>query len=322
MKRKQEDGEGEETLKRLASPASLVPGQYLVQPQQLTTVQLLTPTPTGPILGAPSGVHTVGALTVPTAVAVAVQSEHSPVGADPCLLGGTITYTQPSSHSPTCNIVLATPQPYATTSIPVTGLATLPNSNTIANSISVSDSESSAVLHPSDSRNISYATTTVRSDIPSYSNTSAGSNICIHTTTTPQPRENSVTTYNNPDTPSYVNTPSTSTSSTPVTSTHNTYAIKRSLEPPLERQQRLSKKFDALIRSKIIELVQARGVRKTVCPSEVARALSPKAWRDLMPAVRKIGAQLVKEGLILVTQRGTIVDLATAQGPVRFGLAG
>lgn len=319
MKRKQEDGEGEETLKRLASPASLVPGQYLVQPQQLTTVQLLTPTPTGPILGAPSGVHTVGALTVPTAVAVAVQSEHSPVGADPCLLGGTITYTQPSSHSPTCNIVLATPQPYATTSIPVTGLATLPNSNTIANSISVSDSESSAVLHPSDSRNISYATTTVRSDIPSYSNTSAGSNIGIYTNTT---SVNSVTTYNNPDTPSYVNTPSTSTSSTPVTSTHNTYAIKRSLEPPLERQQRLSKKFDALIRSKIIELVQARGVRKTVCPSEVARALSPKAWRDLMPAVRKIGAQLVKEGLILVTQRGTIVDLATAQGPVRFGLAG
>lgn len=54
---------------------------------------------------------------------------------------------------------------------------------------------------------------------------------------------------------------------------------------------------------------------------QVARGLSPKAWRDLMPAVRKIGAQLVQEGLILVTQRGTIVDLATARGPVRFGLA-
>lgn len=40
-----------------------------------------------------------------------------------------------------------------------------------------------------------------------------------------------------------------------------------------------------------------------------------------MPSVRKIGAQLVKEGIILVTQRGTIVDLPTARGPVRFGLA-
>lgn len=52
----------------------------------------------------------------------------------------------------------------------------------------------------------------------------------------------------------------------------------------------------------------------------MARGLSPKAWRDLMPAVRKVGAQLVQEGLILVTQRGTIVDLATARGPIRFGL--
>lgn len=54
---------------------------------------------------------------------------------------------------------------------------------------------------------------------------------------------------------------------------------------------------------------------------QVARALSPKAWRDLMPTVRKIGSQLVKEGVILVTQRGTIIDLSTARGPVRFGLA-
>lgn len=76
-----------------------------------------------------------------------------------------------------------------------------------------------------------------------------------------------------------------------------------------------------MIRAKIIELVTARGIKKTVCPSEVARALSPRAWRDLMPTVRKIGAQLVKEGLILVTQRGTIVDLSTVRGPVRFGLA-
>lgn len=91
-------------------------------------------------------------------------------------------------------------------------------------------------------------------------------------------------------------------------------------EPLTERQQRLSVKFEALIRAKTLELVKARGCKKTCCPSEVARALSPKSWRDLMPAVRKIGAQLVKEGLIVVTQRGSIVDLSTVKGPIRFGL--
>lgn len=91
-------------------------------------------------------------------------------------------------------------------------------------------------------------------------------------------------------------------------------------EPLTERQQRLSVKFDALIRAKTLELVKARGCKKTCCPSEVARALSPKSWRDLMPAVRKIGAQLVKEGLIVVTQKGIIVDLSTVKGPIRFGL--
>lgn len=91
-------------------------------------------------------------------------------------------------------------------------------------------------------------------------------------------------------------------------------------EPLTERQERLSIKFDALIKAKTLELVKARGFKKTCCPSEVARALSPKSWRDLMPDVRKIGAQLVKEGLIVVTQRGIIVDLSTVKGPVRFGL--
>ena len=39
-----------------------------------------------------------------------------------------------------------------------------------------------------------------------------------------------------------------------------------------------------------------------------------------MPLVKKVGTELIKEGLIVATRGGIIVDLATITGPVRFGL--
>lgn len=75
------------------------------------------------------------------------------------------------------------------------------------------------------------------------------------------------------------------------------------------------------LEAEITAQVIARGAGKTICPSEVARALAEE-WRDLMPAVRAAGAVLAARGEIVVTQKGTVVDLATARGPVRFGLPG
>jgi hypothetical protein len=74
------------------------------------------------------------------------------------------------------------------------------------------------------------------------------------------------------------------------------------------------------IRTTILTLVAQRGPDKTLCPSEVARALGNN-WRDLMPAVRAVGGQLAAEGHIVVTQRGAVVDPTTAQGPIRYGQA-
>ncbi|WP_035985203.1 DUF3253 domain-containing protein [Leptolyngbya sp. KIOST-1] len=73
------------------------------------------------------------------------------------------------------------------------------------------------------------------------------------------------------------------------------------------------------IRATLLDLIAQRGPDKTICPSEVARALRANDWRSLMPAVREVGQALAEEGRVVVTQRGQIVDPQTARGPVRYG---
>lgn len=309
MKRKQETCIGEETVKR-PSAAAVPPDQYLVQPQQLTAVQLLTTASAGPLVGVPSVVSTVGALTLPPTVAVTVPTEQGAVAGDPCILGGTLSCAQPVPHSSTCSFVLTSAQPFVTSTTPIC------DSTTTSNTISSNSIPPGAVLAAADSTIISFANNTADSTLEPYNNSSISS---ISGGGFSPAAVNPDSSYSS----SFVSStpPAVSTSSASSSAGSKTYGYKKIDESPAERQQRLSERFNALIRAKIIELVTARGIKKTVCPSEVARALSPRAWRDLMPTVRKIGAQLVKEGLILVTQRGTIVDLSTVRGPVRFGLA-
>ena len=69
------------------------------------------------------------------------------------------------------------------------------------------------------------------------------------------------------------------------------------------------------------KLVEERGDGKTICPSEVARALAGdgRPFRDLMPHVREAAATLAERGEVVVTQRGEEVDARTARGPIRVG---
>ena len=39
-----------------------------------------------------------------------------------------------------------------------------------------------------------------------------------------------------------------------------------------------------------------------------------------MPLVKRVGTELIREGLIVATRGGIVVDLANIDGPVRFGL--
>lgn len=73
------------------------------------------------------------------------------------------------------------------------------------------------------------------------------------------------------------------------------------------------------IREKMLELAKNRGRDKTLCPSEVVRALTDD-WRPLMDLVREIAAEEVDADRIKVTQKGEVVDPLEAKGPIRLGL--
>jgi hypothetical protein len=69
----------------------------------------------------------------------------------------------------------------------------------------------------------------------------------------------------------------------------------------------------------ILRAVAARGRDKSVCPSEVARALDPVDWRALMPAVRTAASALAQAGRIRITQGGRRLD-GPWRGPIRLRL--
>ncbi len=84
-----------------------------------------------------------------------------------------------------------------------------------------------------------------------------------------------------------------------------------------------------LLENEILRLLAERGAKadgslKTICPSEVARAVAGSEdrvkWEPLMQPVRDAAAKLVNEGKLVFTQRGRIVDGATAKGPLRLRL--
>ena len=73
---------------------------------------------------------------------------------------------------------------------------------------------------------------------------------------------------------------------------------------------------DAIARA-ILDQTHQRGPGKTLCPSEVARALAPHDWRVLMPQVRRVAEALRKNGQLQILQRGRSISLAADAAPVR-----
>lgn len=68
----------------------------------------------------------------------------------------------------------------------------------------------------------------------------------------------------------------------------------------------------------LLAQVAARGTGRSICPSEVARALTPD-WRPLMDRVLHVARSLAREGRVLITQRGVVRDPdAELRGPVRL----
>ena len=72
----------------------------------------------------------------------------------------------------------------------------------------------------------------------------------------------------------------------------------------------------------MLRLLSERAPGATICPSEAARAVAPDAWRPLMDAARAAAGRLVATGDVEVTQKGEVVDVATARGPLRIRRSG
>ena len=76
---------------------------------------------------------------------------------------------------------------------------------------------------------------------------------------------------------------------------------------------------DATIAAEIAHHVLRRGHGKSICPSEVARALAAD-WRPLMPRVRHVAQAMADRGEVAITRKGRAVRADTVRGPLRLSM--
>ncbi|MCJ1324706.1 hypothetical protein MMC10_001368 [Thelotrema lepadinum] len=86
---------------------------------------------------------------------------------------------------------------------------------------------------------------------------------------------------------------------------------------------------EAIIEPHLSRLLTARESPKTICPSEVARALLPAElkslgaleWKDLMPVIREMLWKMRDGGEVQILQKGSPiphdVSLEDIRGPIR-----
>jgi hypothetical protein len=79
----------------------------------------------------------------------------------------------------------------------------------------------------------------------------------------------------------------------------------------------------AAIEATILAAVQARGAGKSICPSEVARALAgpdEKAWRLLMHPIREAAKRLSAQGRVAILRKGRPIAPEQVRGVIRLAL--
>jgi hypothetical protein len=77
------------------------------------------------------------------------------------------------------------------------------------------------------------------------------------------------------------------------------------------------------IEATMLRLVAERGAARTICPSEVARALGgphPDGWGPLMGPVRRTAVRLMKQGRVLILRKGRPMDPHDFRGVYRLTL--
>jgi hypothetical protein len=71
------------------------------------------------------------------------------------------------------------------------------------------------------------------------------------------------------------------------------------------------------ITAAILRLTTARGHDKSICPSEVARALAAE-WRPLLGSVRRAAMLLAESGQIDILRKGQAIPPADMRGVIRL----
>ena len=76
---------------------------------------------------------------------------------------------------------------------------------------------------------------------------------------------------------------------------------------------------DAALEAAILGLLDQRARGATICPSDAARRVfGEDAWRPEMERARRAARRLEANGQVEITQRGQVVDVDTAKGPIRI----
>jgi hypothetical protein len=83
------------------------------------------------------------------------------------------------------------------------------------------------------------------------------------------------------------------------------------------RRHRISPDDEAL-EAMIVQQLDERARGATICPSDVARAVSPEDWNRLMEPTRRAARRLVAKGFVEITQKGRAVDPSDFSGPIRI----
>lgn len=68
----------------------------------------------------------------------------------------------------------------------------------------------------------------------------------------------------------------------------------------------------------MLRIAAERGLEKSLCPTDVARAVSAENWRPLLGAVRKVAADLARQGKIEILRKGKPINPDDLRGVIRL----
>ncbi|MCA3388085.1 MAG: DUF3253 domain-containing protein [Roseomonas sp.] len=72
------------------------------------------------------------------------------------------------------------------------------------------------------------------------------------------------------------------------------------------------------ITATMLRIAAERGPEKSMCPTDVARAVSAENWRPLLGAVRQVATELARQGKIEILRKGKPISPDEMRGVIRL----